>query len=243
MATNPLCLECVDCAKTLAEYSIFDGREFVGCCLNCAAARATGPAPAWQLGPGWAIGHASIAFEGAMKLKDDRSVYILPAPGAYRAMLRDGRTVVDLLLNHDPAQRMGSTADGVLTLGEDLAGLMTLIDLSAAAYGGQVLDGIRNGRVRGFSYRGRPDSPLGQVRRLTHPWRPQALLPDYMLMFEQQVLAEVSIMTFPRGCSTGGTWLFEGSDQSMRDLYQLLQLSVAERLAEAAIAREAREGA
>lgn len=68
-------------------------------------------------------------------------------PGVFRTALTRS-TNVDLLLNHDPNKKLGSTATGELKLEEDNIGLRA----EAVVRDAEVIKKARNGELRGWSF-------------------------------------------------------------------------------------------
>lgn len=75
-------------------------------------------------------------------------------PGAYRRSLSDGRAI-NLLLEHDSACCVASTADGTLKLWEDdRGGLRWRAEIPDTQLGWRAMNGVSGGRYRGFSHGG-----------------------------------------------------------------------------------------
>lgn len=67
--------------------------------------------------------------------------------GAFGAALASG-AAVEMLENHDPKRKLGSTADGTLTLAEDSIGLRASADIADK----DIIDKAKTGQLKGWSF-------------------------------------------------------------------------------------------
>ena len=115
------------------------------------------------------------------------------APGAFAKSL-DSRNNIRMLLNHDPAQVLGTTRSGTARVAEDTHGLRVDADLPPTTYGQDLSVMMKRGDVESMSFgfsvpQGGDEWRDGGSRRILHEVR----------------LHKVSVVTFPAYPATVAT--------------------------------------